>query len=59
MAEGEGSPTWGQLVAGPALALRVSRDGGRTWEPYVMPRPGRASEPVTECPCPRREGEEV
>ncbi|MEU9096492.1 hypothetical protein [Streptomyces sp. NPDC048361] len=45
MADGEGRPAWGQLVAGPALALRVTYDGGRTWQPYVMPRPAaRAGE---------------
>ncbi|WP_328315377.1 hypothetical protein OG432_22240 [Streptomyces sp. NBC_00442] len=39
MADGEDRPAWGQLVAGPALALRVTHDGGRTWQPYVMPHP--------------------
>ncbi|MGW2452348.1 hypothetical protein ACWCTA_13820 [Streptomyces sp. NPDC001704] len=59
MADAEERPAWGQLVAGPALALRVSRDGGRTWEPYVMRRHGLErleSEPAARDP--HREGEE-
>jgi hypothetical protein len=46
-------------VPGPALTLRVSRDGGRTWGPTVTYQPSRKDTPFDlagrfpPCRCPR------